>query len=94
MVFRRFRSVSGVSPLMAALPRVPSRTNLLAERERLAIEERRAVERVEQLRSRLDDLSNALDRPGPSSAQPIERRPQAVALAIVNAGRRARNEPP
>jgi hypothetical protein len=88
------RTLFSVPPPLLATPRVPTRNDMIARREALAAEERRVLARVEQLRSQMDDLSNALDRPSPpSTAQPNEPRPHAAPLAIVNAGRKARNLP-
>jgi hypothetical protein len=63
-LFDRSRRFPTTAPRLAT-PRVLSRNDLLAERERLAREEREATARVDKLRGRLDDISNQLGIAGP-----------------------------
>jgi hypothetical protein len=83
MAFRR-TLYGSPPPLLAALPRL--RNDLLASRARLACEEAKAVERVDQLRSIMDDMSNEL------AQRPID--PVRTAALIVRAGDAARSGAP
>jgi hypothetical protein len=65
----------------------------LARREALAAEETRLAKRIDQLRNEQDDLSNALRQPNPLPPG-LRATERLSVLAIINAGRRARNEPP
>jgi hypothetical protein len=74
-----------------ATPRVSSRTELLATRERLAIEEGSVSARLDRLRGELDELSNQLGVAGPAPLRESERDP---ALSMVNQDRSRRGLPP
>jgi hypothetical protein len=63
---------------LVSLPRL--RNQLVASRERLAREEAKAVERVDMLRSIMDDMSNEL----------AQSDPRQIAALIVRAGDAAR----
>jgi hypothetical protein len=78
----------GKVPPKLATPRVPSRNDLLAERERLAREEREAAARLDGLRDRLDEIGNRLAEPPP----PPEKDP--AALFMVNHIRARQGLPP
>jgi hypothetical protein len=83
MGFRR--NLFGSPPsLLANLPRL--RNKLVAERERLAREEAKAVERVDTLRDIMDSMSNEL------AQRQID--PTKTAALILKAGARARGEIP
>jgi hypothetical protein len=70
-----------------ATPRVLSRNDLLAERERLAREERQASQRLDALRGQLDELSNKLG----VAQRESERDP---ALWMTNQARAHQGLPP
>jgi hypothetical protein len=74
-----------------ATPRPPDRNSMLAERERLAREERLAAQRLDKVRSELDELSNQLGVAGPTPMRESERDP---ALWMVNQDRSRRGLPP
>jgi hypothetical protein len=84
-LFDRSRRFPIAAPRLAT-PRVSSRNDLLAERERLAREEREAAARLDKLRAELDELSNQL-----GVARESERDP---ALWMVNQDRSRRGLPP
>jgi hypothetical protein len=65
---------------------------LRVEQERLAREERAADAKLTDVRLRLDDVTAQLERGDPELALDAQRT--ATAKAIINAGRKARNEPP
>jgi hypothetical protein len=79
-------------PLLAALPRATDRNSTLARREARAAEEARLARRIDQLRNEIDTLSNTLLQPNPP-APGLRETERLSTLAIVNAGRKARNEP-
>ena len=74
-----------------ATPRVPTRNDLLAERERLARQEREAAARLDKLRGELDELSNQLGVAGPA---PMRHPSPIPRLWMVNQDRARRGLPP
>jgi hypothetical protein len=72
-------------------PRVINRNDLLAERERLAREERLASERLDKVRGELDEVSNQLGVAGPAPVRESERNP---ALWMANEARARQGLPP
>jgi hypothetical protein len=74
-----------------ATPRVLSRNDLLAERERLAREERETAARLDKLRGELDELSNQLGVAAPAPVRESEKNP---ALWMINQDRSRRGLPP
>jgi hypothetical protein len=74
-----------------ATPRVLTRNDLLALRERLSVEERAAAARLDKVRGELDELSNQLGVAGPAPVRESERDP---ALWMVNQDRSRRGLPP
>jgi hypothetical protein len=107
MAFRR--NLFGSPPsLLANLPRVRSHNDIVAERERLALQEARLSRQIDDLRARQDDLSNSLHRPtsptipdyrpapppGRTPPAPLHKTEELSTVAFVNAGRKARNLPP
>jgi hypothetical protein len=74
-----------------ATPRVPTRNDLLAERERLARQEREAAARLDKLRGELDELSNQLGVAAPAPMRLSETNP---ALWMTNEARARQGLPP
>jgi hypothetical protein len=95
MPFDRFRRVPPLSTLTprAQSSREPSRNDLLATRERLATEERKAAAHLDEVRAALDDLGNQLHGDGGFVQAPVAD-PERLAAQIVEAGRKARAEVP
>jgi hypothetical protein len=89
-LFDRSRRFPTTAPRLAT-PRVPTRNDLLALRERLAREEREAAARLDKLRGELDELSNQLGVAGPAPMRESERNP---ALWMINQDRSRRGLPP
>jgi hypothetical protein len=89
-LFDRSRGFPRTAPRLAT-PRVPSRNDLLVERERLAREEREAATRLDKLRGELDELSNQLGAAGPAPLRESERDP---ALWMINQDRSRRGLSP
>jgi hypothetical protein len=92
MIDRRpFRLSALPAPRLVA-PRPPARNDLVAERERLAREERLASERLDKVRGELDEVSNQLGGASPgTTARDSEGDP---ALWMVNQDRSRRGLPP
>jgi hypothetical protein len=88
--FDRSRRFPLAAPRLVA-PRPPGRNDLLAERERLARQEREASARLDKLRGELDEVSNQLGVAGPAPVRESERDP---ALWMVNQDRSRRGLPP
>jgi hypothetical protein len=89
-LFDRSRRFPTTAPRLAT-PRPPDRNSMLAERERLSREERLAAQRLDQVRSELDELSNQLGVARPAPVRESERDP---ALWMVNQDRSRRGLPP
>jgi hypothetical protein len=79
-----------VAPKLAT-PRVPTRNELLAARERLAREESEASARLDRVRGELDELSNRLGVAAPAPVRESEKNP---ALWMINEDRSRRGLPP
>jgi hypothetical protein len=94
MPFDRFRPPPISTLTSRAQPsREPSRNDLLATRERLTAEERKAAAHLDEVRAALDDLGNQLHGEVGFVQAPVTD-PERLAAQIVEAGRKARAEVP